>query len=92
VPDLASDRLRALLTQVADQYDWVMVVAPPILSSASARALASLTEGVVLVVGASTAFPSVERAIAELGRGSIVGTVLHGLEGLSDTPSGWNEE
>jgi hypothetical protein len=43
--------------------------------------VARLVQGVVFVIGAnSTPFPLVERAIADLGRECIIGTVLNGVE------------
>jgi len=62
-------------------FDWVLLDTPPVGLLPDAQLLARLTQAVVFVIGAgSTPFPVVEKAIAELGRECIIGTVLTGLE------------
>jgi Mrp family chromosome partitioning ATPase len=79
--DLSSERMRSLLRETAGHYDWLMLNASSV-SSSSASVLGRFAESVIFVVGASTPFPAVERAIAEFGRDSILGTVLIGLDDL----------
>jgi len=83
--DLGSERLRALLKQCATHYDWVLVDTPAMsLLVDDADVLGRLADGVVFVVGAKTAFTAAERAMATIGEGRILGTVLNGLaESLS---------
>ena len=78
---LTSARMRALLDECAARFDWVLLDTPPVGLLPDAQLLARLTHAVVFVIGAgSTPFPVVEKAIAELGRECIIGTVLNGLE------------
>jgi Mrp family chromosome partitioning ATPase len=80
VPDLMSTRMPALVDDCAARYDWVLLNAPALSLLPEDPVLARLTQGVVFVIGASTSFPMVENAMAELGRESIVGTLLVGVE------------
>jgi len=78
---LTSARMRVLLDECAARFDWVLLDTPPVGLLPDAQLLARLTQAVVFVIGAgSTPFPEVEKAIAELGRECIIGTVLNGLE------------
>ena len=83
--DLRSERLQALLKQCATHYDWVLLDTPAMsLLADEADVLGRLADGVVFVVGAKTAFTASERAMATIGEGRILGTVLNGLaESLS---------
>jgi capsular exopolysaccharide synthesis family protein len=47
---LYSPRLRAILESLAERYDMVIVDAPPILSVADTRIVASLTDALILVL------------------------------------------
>jgi protein-tyrosine kinase len=78
---LTSDRFAALLEQCAAAFDWVLLDAPPVGLMPDGNVLARLTKAVVFVIGAgSTPHTIIERAIAELGRDYIVGTVLNNIE------------
>jgi Mrp family chromosome partitioning ATPase len=48
----ASDRVRSLFKHVREQFDYVLVSAPPLAESAESILLGQLTDGVVLVVEA----------------------------------------
>jgi Mrp family chromosome partitioning ATPase len=85
--DLGSERLRALLKQCATHYDWVLVDTPAMsLLVDDADVVGRLAEAVVFVVGAKTAFTAAERAMATIGEGRILGTVLNGLAELPALP------
>ena len=78
--DLGSERLRALLKRCAAQYDWVLVDTPAVSQLADeADVLGRLTDGVVFVIGATTPFAVAERAMATIGDGQILATLLDGL-------------
>jgi capsular exopolysaccharide synthesis family protein len=78
VAALTSDRMEDLVEQLAAQFDWVLLDAPPVEFMPEAHLLASLTGAVLFVIGAgSTPYPVVNRAIAALGRDRIVGLVLN---------------
>ena len=79
---LTSDRMRALLEQFNQDFDWVLLDAAPVGFMPDAQLLANVTGAVLFVIAAgSTPYPLVQRAIAELGPDCVVGTVLNRVEG-----------
>ena len=87
---LTSDRMKALLDEAAAAFDWVLLDAPPVGLMPDANLLARLTEAVVFVIAAgSTPHWLVERAITDLGRECIVGTVLNRVEEHSLPSAGY---
>jgi Mrp family chromosome partitioning ATPase len=75
---LTSERMRKLVAEAATVFDWVLLDAPPVGLMPDASLLVSLTQGVVFVIAAgSTPHALIERAIAEVGRENIIGTVLN---------------
>jgi len=78
---LASPRITDLLDQAAAEFDWVLLDAPPVALMADARLLVRLTRAVVFIIGSgSTPYTAVEKAIKEIGRENIIGTVLNRAE------------
>jgi capsular exopolysaccharide synthesis family protein len=78
---LSPDRVQPLLADCASRFDWVLVDTPPVGSEADAQLLARFVQGVIFVIRAGAApYSVVERAVAELGRDSIIGTVLNGVD------------
>ena len=58
-----------------------------------ANLLARLTDGVIFVIAAgSTPYPMVQRAISDIGRDHIVGTVLNRIEEGSNPATGYYAE
>jgi protein-tyrosine kinase len=81
---LASERMGTLLDDCVSRFDWVLLDVPPVGLLADAQILGHLTRAVILVIRAgSTPHALVERAIAQIGRESIIGTVLNGVENQS---------
>jgi protein-tyrosine kinase len=79
--ELASDRMRWLLNESASRFDWVLLDAPPVGLPPDAQLVARLTRAVLFVIGSgSTPYRVVSKAIAELGRGCIIGTVLNRIK------------
>ena len=77
---LSSARMGTLLDECASRFDWVLLDMPPVGLLADAQILGRLTGAVILVIRAgATPYALVERAIAQIGRESIVGTVLNGV-------------
>jgi capsular exopolysaccharide synthesis family protein len=75
---LTSDRMRRLMQEVAERFDWVILDTPPVGLLSDAHVLARLVDGVLLVVRAgSTPYTAVNRAVLELGRERIVGVLLN---------------
>jgi capsular exopolysaccharide synthesis family protein len=86
---LASERMRAVLREAAERFDWVILDTPPVGMLSDASLIASFVDGVVFVVGAGTTERQVvERAINEIGRERIIGTVLNRVDSFtSPSPS-----
>jgi capsular exopolysaccharide synthesis family protein len=84
---LTSDRMRAVLEEAAASYDWVLLDSPPVGLMPDASLLARLTGAVIFVIAAgSTPYQAVDRALDDLGRSCVIGTVLN-RAALRDLPS-----
>jgi Mrp family chromosome partitioning ATPase len=74
---LKSERMRAVLADAVSRFDWVLIDGPA-ANVGDAQALAEFVRAALLVIRSGvTPYRDVERAIAALGRGCIVGTVLN---------------
>jgi capsular exopolysaccharide synthesis family protein len=75
---ITSDRMRRLIEEAREVFDWVIIDTPPVGLLTDASLLASMADGVVLVVKAeSTPFDLVNRAVEALGRERMMGVVLN---------------
>jgi capsular exopolysaccharide synthesis family protein len=78
---LVSERMRAILREAAERFDWVILDTPPVGLLSDASLIAGLVDGVVFVIGAgSTSVSVVDRALSAIGRDRVIGTVLNGLD------------
>jgi protein-tyrosine kinase len=78
---LASERMRLVLKEAAERFDWVILDTPPVGMLSDASLIGSFVDGVVFVVSAGTTERQVvERAINEIGRERILGTVLNRVD------------
>lgn len=78
---LTSDRASAVIRKAAEQFDWVLLDAPPVGLLPDAQLIACLSEAILFVVAAgSTPYHLVQRSIEELGAERIVGTLLNRVE------------
>jgi protein-tyrosine kinase len=78
---LTSERFAALLDDYTAVFDWVLLDAPPVGLMPDGKVLARLAKAVVFVIGAGTTpYKLIERAISEIGREVIVGTVLNRID------------
>ena len=76
---LTSDRMKRLLQEAKAAFDWVIIDTSPLVLLPDAHLLASMVDGVVLVVRAeSTPHNLVKRAAEAVGNTPIVGVVLNG--------------
>jgi capsular exopolysaccharide synthesis family protein len=79
---LASTRFEQFLDEVASDFDWILLDAPPIGAVAEASLLVRLTRAVLLVIAAgSTPYNLAQKVVADIGREHIVGTVLNRAAG-----------
>ena len=77
---LGSTRYRNLLQQLAQQYDWIIVDAPPVMAVTDAAVMSHDVGGVVFVVGAEmTPRRNAQTALQQLAlaRASVIGAVLN---------------
>jgi Mrp family chromosome partitioning ATPase len=73
--------MRKFLDDVAARFDWVLLDTPPVGLLPDAQVLGRLAHAAVFVIRAGvTPFAAVERAIADLGRECIIGTVLNDVD------------
>lgn len=80
---LTSSRMRRVIDEAREGYDWVILDTPPLVLMSDANLLSEMVDGAVLVVRAeSTPFDLVNRAVAILGRERIFGVVLNGAQEL----------
>ena len=78
---LTSSRMAEVIETCAGRFDWVLIDTSPVGVLPDAQVLARLVGAVILVIGAgSTPAAAVERAIAEIGPDSILGTVLNRVD------------
>jgi capsular exopolysaccharide synthesis family protein len=78
---LTSDRMQRLIAEARQSFDWVILDTPPVMLLPDAHLLASMVEGVVMVVRAnSTPFELIKRATDAIGRQRILGVVLNRAE------------
>jgi len=75
---LTSERMKEIIQQATESYDWVILDTPPVALQPDASLLAALVEATVFVVGAGlTPCAVVEQALNAVGRDKIVGVVLN---------------
>jgi protein-tyrosine kinase len=78
---LTSDRMRRLIAEARESFDWIVIDSPPIGLLTDANLLAAMVDGVVIVVKAGgTSYELVNRAIEAVGRSRILGIVLNRAE------------
>jgi receptor protein-tyrosine kinase len=78
---LTSSRMKSILSEAAENFDWVILDAPPAGPLADAGLLAAMADRVLLVVRAlQTPHAAVEKAIDALGRDRIFGVILNGVD------------
>lgn len=70
---------KALIADLRDNFDWVVLDSPPLLFAADGNLLATMCDGTILVVriGATT-FDAVTRAMQSLCENNVLGVVVNG--------------
>ncbi len=75
---LTSERMRRLIDEAKEAFDWVIIDTPPLMLLPDAHLLSSLVDGAVLVVKAnSTPHEMVKRTAELIGRERVIGVVLN---------------
>ena len=75
---LTSERMRQVLKEARDKFDWIIVDTPPVAYLPDANLLSAMVDGAIVVVRAeSTPRELIERAIEAIGRERTLGVVLN---------------
>jgi len=80
---LGSDRMRELIEEMSEQYDYILVDTPPVILVSDAAIVANLVDGVLLLVRqGKSKKEELKRAIGNLELAGItpMGIVLNGVE------------
>ena len=78
IATLTSDRMRRLIGEAREMFDWVILDTPPVALLTDANLLSSMTDGAVIVVKAGeTRWDLVDRAVQAIGRDRTLGIVLN---------------
>lgn len=76
---LSSEKVKTLLNHLTTIFDWVIIDSPPCLPVADAGVLATLCDGVLVVLRAnSTPAAAIQKTCQQLEGRNIVGVVLNG--------------
>jgi capsular exopolysaccharide synthesis family protein len=82
---LTSARMRRILSDASNRFDWVIVDAPPVGTVADASILAEMVDASLLVVRANhSEHALVQKAVDAIGRERILGVVLNAVETVDD--------
>lgn len=77
---LTSPRMKRIMDEAEQRFDWIIMDAPPVGPAADAHLLAQMVGGVLFVVRAEkTPSAAVDAAIKGIGRERILGVVLNGV-------------
>lgn len=78
---LSGSRMKRVLEEARDRFEWVLIDTPPITLLTDAHLLSALVDAVVLVVRASvTPLPAIKKAVNAVGQDRILGIVLNHAE------------
>lgn len=78
---LSSDRMRQIVAEASETFDWVIVDTPPVGLLTDASLLAAIVDTVILVVQSGrTPFHEIDKVVQAIGRESILGIVLNKVE------------
>jgi Mrp family chromosome partitioning ATPase len=82
---LASANLERAIQEMADLFDWIIFDSPPVLTVADTMRMASLCDGVLMVVLANKSpAKMVQKAIQMVGKSHLCGIVMNRVQ---KTPS-----
>jgi len=85
---LTSDRMKHVMKQAVDRFDWVILDTPPIALLPDGSLVANMVDTVLLVVAACrTPCTAVQRTVAAIGKDQIIGTVLNFVDGQGIAPA-----
>jgi protein-tyrosine kinase len=75
---LTSERMRQLVQEARNAFDWVILDTPPVALLTDANLVSAMTDGALIIVKAGeTPWDLVERAVHAVGRDRTLGVVLN---------------
>jgi protein-tyrosine kinase len=78
---LTSERMRRILHEASQRFDWVIIDTPPVALLTDANLLAAMVDAALVVVHATrTPHDMIQRAIEAIGRDKIIGVVLNQVD------------
>jgi protein-tyrosine kinase len=78
---LTSHRMRQLIQDLREQFEWVIIDTAPVGLLSDAHLLSDMVDGAVLVIAAGRApYRLVEQAVESLGRDRLLGVVLNRIQ------------
>jgi capsular exopolysaccharide synthesis family protein len=78
IAGLTSPRMKQVIEEARDAFDWVIIDTPPVTLLPDANLLASMADGAIMVVRAgSTPWDLAQRAVLRLGKAHVLGVVLN---------------
>ena len=80
---LGSQRMQSVLASLAESYDRIIIDSPPVTAVADSAILASLADGVIMVIqGFETPYKVVQTGLSQLRnvRAKVLGAVLNGID------------
>lgn len=81
-----SQAMKRLLTHLGQQYDYVLVDTPPVLTVVDTALIADLVDGIVVVVRSGlTPRTALQKTLDSLPRAKVVGTVFNGARALTSS-------
>ena len=84
---LSSDRMKQIIAEASETFDWVIIDTPPVGLLTDANLLAAIVDTVILVVQSGrTPFHEIDKVVQTIGRESILGIVLNKVEANGNYP------
>ena len=88
VGGLTSDRMKHVMKQAGERFDWVILDTPPIVLLPDGSLLAAMVDTSLLVVAAGrTPCAAIQRAVNAIGRERIIGTLLNFVDHTGIAPA-----
>jgi len=87
---LSSDRMKRIVADAVERFDWVIVDSPPVGVLADAHLVSETVDTALVVVRAGvTRFPDLKAAADTLGHDRILGVVLNAVDALEIRGEGY---
>jgi protein-tyrosine kinase len=78
---LSGARMRRVLDEAREQFEWVIIDTPPVALLTDAHLLSGLVDGVLLVIqSGKTPLPALQTAVQAVGRERVLGVVLNRVD------------